>query len=104
MTSRNWNSPKPIIFPGRRSSRGSPAFAKNCAQRSCANLPDMKPNLLNDVLCEGSYAGFREELLEQIAAEARRKRFNYASRWLAAAAAAIVILFILNRAPQPQQS
>jgi hypothetical protein len=63
----------------------------------------MKPNLLNDILCEGSYAGFREELLQRIEAEARRKRLRRASRWLAAAAA-IVILFALNRAPEPQES
>jgi len=63
----------------------------------------MKPNLFNDVLTEGSYAGFREELLEQIETEARRKRFTRASRWLAAAAA-IAMLFVLNRTPEPERT
>lgn len=55
----------------------------------------MKPNLLNDVLKEGDYARFRESLAVRIEAEARRKRMQRRSIWLALAAS-ITVLFIIS--------
>lgn len=63
----------------------------------------MNPNLLNDVLRESDYPAFREELLQRVQSEARRKRRARTTRLLALAAclALIVGTLFLNR-PQPK--
>src|SRR4051812_9341218 len=63
----------------------------------------MKPNLLQDILNEGNYPAFREDLLVQVASAARRKRLARISRHLALAACLALVAGILF-APRPLQT
>jgi hypothetical protein len=76
------------------------AHPPKTARGNSAQTFPMKPNLLDDVLHEGAYTGFREELLRKVEVEARRKRFARGARWIALAAG-IAILFVLPKAPSP---
>jgi hypothetical protein len=55
----------------------------------------MKPNLLNEVICESDYAAFRAQLERQFCAEVRRRNWNRRAAWLAIAAT-VAMIALLN--------
>jgi hypothetical protein len=63
----------------------------------------MNPNLLQDILNEGNYPAFRENLLREVASAARRRRLARLTRHLALAACLVLAAGILF-APRPLQT
>jgi hypothetical protein len=55
----------------------------------------MKPNLLDDVIQDGDYSAFRDELRARFIGEARRARRRRTTAWLAMAASIALLGFVV---------